>query len=143
MNLNDLEFNPIPSQEGIGLSALKIQPAKVESVMGEVIEDDFEGCTKCGVEGSQKLPNGTCDVCGASWAEPSSSDSEESDEDEDEFEIALGLLTECANGFDLILSNKKLLHKMNMKDEIALRDLAVEVSDYLEGYESSDAGASD
>jgi hypothetical protein len=63
-------------------------------------------CSRCEVEGSLSLPNGTCDTCGSVW-QPND------DDDADDFQVSIELLMSCADFFEKLLKNQKVMHKMS------------------------------
>lgn len=118
MNLDDLEFGPPKAP----LPSSARAPAKD----AEVIEEDIEGvCARCEVAGSASTPEGTCNVCGATWE----------DDDTDEFTTALELLQSCELLFDKLLNNPKVVKKLSWPLEQEARALALAVSDFVETYE--------
>lgn len=119
MDLNDLVFHPIQPAPLPAQAAPPVKDAEVE-------EDDAVVCPTCKVEGSMPLPNGTCDTCGQAWV---------FDDDEDDFSTALNLLQKAQIAVDSILTCAKLVNKMSMTRETELRDLAMSIDDFLEGYE--------
>lgn len=86
-------------------------------------EQEFDGCSICEVEGSQRLPNGTCDVCGAAWVDDET--------DEDDITQALELITCVWEFLDDLCKSKHTIRCLSMKHERMARDLAQATSDYL------------
>lgn len=129
MNLDDVKFHtiidPLPPLGG---------GKQVPVIEGEVVEGgmaEASRCSKCEVEESQKLPNGTCDVCGANWV--STSDALGGDESDD-FSISLELLGVCLDVIQQILLTKRLVNTMSVDLERKLRDTAMQVEDFTETY---------
>ncbi len=117
MNLTDAVID--------SFSATPTSSASETAPLGDELSDkEAQVCQRCEVPDSKQLPNGTCDVCGAAWA----------DEDEDDFNVALELLISCDVCFADILSNQKVMKKMGFHDETDLRNLALAVSDFIETY---------
>ena len=131
MRLEDLSFEPVQNQ-ALAEQAKLPQKGALLVKDAEVVEDDLIVCGACLVVGSKPLPSGICDICGAVWK------GTEDDDDEDDFMTALGLLWQCEWQLNALLAKRKVVNKIGVAQETNLRDLCMNISDLLEGYNMGD-----
>lgn len=97
------------------------------------VKEDESCCHECLVEGSQALPSGVCDTCGAPWL-MEIVEAEAVVEEADDFTTALDLLDQCSRVMENLLKNRKIVNKMGVKTETAVRDLLISVEDFTEDF---------
>lgn len=135
MLLEDLK---VPS-----VSSAKLQPKKegykealteeeIALLMSEFKErTEGKRCGHCQTEGSEPLPNGTCDTCGYQWEE----DEEEDEYDEQDMEVDLNHALELLERATDLLERTLKIQQVRGQIGRSVEDLLLETQEFLADWE--------